>query len=72
MSTINQRTSKSFLKEIKFKRPKFNGSPQRKGIVLRLRICTPRKPNSARRPVVKAMLSTGKKRCLIYQDLVIL
>lgn len=44
-----------------YKRPKFNGSPQRKGIVLRLRICTPRKPNSARRPVVKAMLSTQKK-----------
>lgn len=28
---------------------------------MRLRICTPRKPNSARRPVVKAMLSTQKK-----------
>lgn len=44
-----------------FKRPKLDESPQRKGIVLRLRICTPRKPNSARRPVVKAMLSTQKK-----------
>lgn len=30
-------------------------------MVLRLRICTPRKPNSARRPVVKAHLTTGKK-----------
>ena len=36
-------------------------SPQRKGIVLRLRICTPRKPNSARRPVVKTKLSSKKK-----------
>ena len=45
----------------KLKRPKLNGSPQRKATVLRLRICTPRKPNSARRPVVKAKLSTKKK-----------
>ena len=28
---------------------------------MRLRICTPRKPNSARRPVVKARLSSKKK-----------
>lgn len=61
MSTINQRTSQVIKKLKKLKRPKFEGSPQRKGIVLRLRICTPRKPNSARRPVVKAMLSTQKK-----------
>ena len=61
MSTINQRTSANYKKTTIYKRPKLNGSPQRKGIVLRLRICTPRKPNSARRPVVKAMLSTQKK-----------
>jgi ribosomal protein S12 len=61
MSTINQRTSSNYKKTTIYKRPKLNGSPQRKGIVLRLRICTPRKPNSARRPVVKAMLSTQKK-----------
>lgn len=61
MSTINQRTSKIFKRITLFKRPKLNKAPQRKGIVLRLRICTPRKPNSARRPVVKAILSTHKK-----------
>lgn len=61
MSTINQRVSESFKRKPANRRPKFNGSPQRKGIVIRLRICTPRKPNSARRPVVKAMLSTQKK-----------
>ncbi len=61
MSTINQGVYSSFKAVTKWKRPKFNKSPQRKGIVLRLRICTPRKPNSARRPVVKAMLSTQKK-----------
>lgn len=53
--------SYNFKRVTVYKRPKFDGSPQRKGIVLRLRICTPRKPNSARRPVVKAMLSTQKK-----------
>lgn len=61
MSTINQRLIDTYKKITKYKRPKFNKSPQRKGIVLRLRICTPRKPNSARRPVIKAMLSTQKK-----------
>ena len=61
MSTINQRTSTNYFRVTTYKRPKFNKSPQRKGIVLRLRICTPRKPNSARRPVVKIMLSTQKK-----------
>lgn len=44
-----------------FKRPKLEGCPQKKAIVMRLRICTPRKPNSARRPVVKAKLSNKKK-----------
>ena len=61
MSTINQRTRSTFKYYKKLKRPKLNGSPQRKGVVLRLRICTPRKPNSARRPVIKTMLSTQKK-----------
>lgn len=62
MSTKNQSISlinKVFYK--KYKRPKLKGSPQRKATVLRLRICTPRKPNSARRPVVKARLSSKKK-----------
>lgn len=61
MSTINQRLESTFKSRTNWKRPKLNHSPQRKGIVLRLRICTPRKPNSARRPIVKAMLSTDKK-----------
>lgn len=62
MATKNQ-SIRNIFKIIykKLKRPKFLGSPQRKATVLRLRICTPRKPNSARRPVVKAKLSTKKK-----------
>lgn len=51
-----------FYKRIKKnKKPKFNGSPQKKCVVVRLRICTPRKPNSARRPVVKARIVNKKK-----------
>lgn len=61
MSTINQSVRNTYKYKTDYKRPKFMKSPQRKGVVLRLRICTPRKPNSARRPIVKAMLSTQKK-----------
>lgn len=49
----------------KWNKPKLAKSPQRKGVVMRLRIVTPRKPNSARRPVVKARLSS-KKRVLAH------
>jgi small subunit ribosomal protein S12 len=33
-----------------------NGNPQVRGTVLRVRIATPKKPNSARRPVAKIIL----------------
>lgn len=64
MATLNQRVN--LIKKLKtiykkYKRPKLKLSPQRKGIIIRLRICTPRKPNSARRPVVKARLSSKFK-----------
>lgn len=36
-------------------------NPQRRGTVIRLRIITPRKPNSARRPTAKIFLSMRKK-----------
>jgi small subunit ribosomal protein S12 len=62
LATLNQKVSWSTnVYYYKWKRPKLKKSPQRKGVVLRLRICTPRKPNSARRPVVKAKLSSKKK-----------
>lgn len=61
MATLNQRIYKFYKKQKKNNKPKLNGGPQKKGIVLRLRICTPRKPNSARRPVVKIKLSTRKR-----------
>lgn len=44
----------------KWKRPKLNKAPQRRGIILRLRLVTPKKPNSARRPVAKVILTTKK------------
>lgn len=64
MATLNQRArtiNQFYTKYIKYRRPKLKLSPQRKGIIMRLRIVTPRKPNSARRPVVKARLSSKCK-----------
>jgi small subunit ribosomal protein S12 len=42
--------------------PILNDKPQIKGVVVKVRITTPRKPNSARRPVVKVLLSNKKQR----------
>lgn len=61
MATFNQRLKKFYKAPKLNKKPKLNGSPQRRGVILRLRICTPRKPNSARRPAVKLKLSSKKK-----------
>jgi small subunit ribosomal protein S12 len=61
MATLNQRILQVYKRTKRNKKPKLNKGPQKKGVVLRLRICTPRKPNSARRPVVKLKLSTKKK-----------
>jgi len=43
--------------------------PQLKGVVTRLRVATPKKPNSARRPVVHVSFSRLKKKkeSVIYQ-----
>jgi small subunit ribosomal protein S12 len=61
VATKNQRINTYYKKEKRNRRPKFNHAPHKKAVVFRLRICTPRKPNSARRPVIKALLSTKKK-----------
>jgi len=60
LSTIQQRylTVKIFNK----KNPILGNQPQMKGVVLKIRITTPRKPNSARRPVAKIILSNRKQR----------
>ena len=46
--------------KIRLKKPLLNNSPQKRGVILRVRIQTPRKPNSARRPVLKGRLVTRK------------
>lgn len=61
MTTLNQ----IFFKNRFFKKklnPILFNRPQIKGVVIRVRITTPRKPNSARRPVVKVLLSNKKQR----------
>ncbi len=61
MATKTQRVLFFYKRPKRNKRPKFKGGPHKRGIVRRLRICTPRKPNSARRPCVKLKLSTRKR-----------
>jgi small subunit ribosomal protein S12 len=61
LSTLNQ----IFFKRRFFKKklnPILFNKPQIKGVVIKVRITTPRKPNSARRPIVKAQLSNKKQR----------
>lgn len=57
ISTIYQKIKRIFLKKKAHKRtPALQNKPQVRGTVRRARIVTPRKPNSARRPVAKVML----------------
>ena len=58
MATVNQAALLVYKKQSSLRAPRLCGSPQRKGIIIRLRICTPRKPNSARRPITRTKLST--------------
>lgn len=61
MSTINQlilrypRTKKIH----KSKAPLLLGCPQKRGVCLKVRIMTPKKPNSAQRKVARVKLSNG-------------
>lgn len=61
MTTLNQLLIKKrfFKKKLN---PILSKKPQIKGVVTKSRITTPRKPNSARRPVVKVLLSNKKQR----------
>ena len=61
MSTLNQKFKKQDFTKKKTN-PILGKRPQIKGVVLKVRITTPRKPNSARRPVVKVLLSNKKQR----------
>ncbi|KAF8194254.1 ribosomal protein S12 [Pholiota molesta] len=62
LRTMNQsiRAKRVPKKQVKSKSPLLETSPQRKGVVTRLIIATPKKPNSAKRKVARVKLSTGK------------
>jgi small subunit ribosomal protein S12 len=62
VSTSYQRIRYKTKKKKAHKRsPGLTQNPQVRGITMRARIVTPRKPNSARRPVAKIVLSNGKR-----------
>jgi len=49
----------------KYRRPRLlalQGAPQRQGVVYKVAIMTPRKPNSAKRKIVKVRLSFNSRR----------
>ena len=60
MATIKQRTKFNKKKKVNFVFA-LNNCPQKRGLVLRIRIDTPRKPNSAKRRVAWVRLSNGRK-----------
>jgi small subunit ribosomal protein S12 len=61
LTTLNQILIQKRLFKKKLN-PILSTRPQIKGVVTKVRITTPRKPNSARRPVVKVLLSNKKQR----------
>jgi len=57
LSTICQNSKKIQIRKKAHKRcPRLKQCPQVRGVVRRARIVTPKKPNSARRPVAKVLL----------------
>jgi len=63
MITIKQLISKHkrISKKTKTHVPRLDKCPQKRGVVIKVYEQTPRKPNSARRKVVRVKLSSGKK-----------
>ncbi len=60
MPTINQLVKKGRLKSrSKTKSPALRGSPQRRGVCVRVYTTTPKKPNSALRKVARVRLTNG-------------
>jgi small subunit ribosomal protein S12 len=65
--TYNQLGGRKFFKgrvaiKRRAKAPAFKGAPHKKGIIYKLAVMSPRKPNSARRTFAKVrIVSTGKK-----------
>jgi small subunit ribosomal protein S12 len=62
MPTIQQLTRKGRKKITKkSKSPALQGSPQRRGVCVRVYTTTPKKPNSAMRKVARVRLTTGRE-----------
>ena len=61
MATINQNCKYRLKKKKKFSANRLQGCPQKKGICQRVFTCAPKKPNSASRKVVSAILAFSKK-----------
>ena len=60
MPTINQLVRKGrFVVESKTKSPALRGSPQKRGVCIRVYTTTPKKPNSALRKVARVRLTNG-------------
>ncbi len=61
MPTLNQMVSrfKRLPKLHKSKAPLLQGCPQKRAVCLKVRIMTPKKPNSAQRKVARVKLSSG-------------
>ena len=60
MPTINQLVAKGRkLSKFKTKSPALDGSPQKRGVCIRVYTTTPKKPNSALRKVARVRLTNG-------------
>ncbi len=60
MSTLSQKKKKAVICYNRCRSAALCGAPQVQGDVIKVRIVTPKKPNSARRPVVKVSLTNSK------------
>lgn len=62
MPTINQLVRKGREKqESKSKSPVLEGCPQKRGVCLKVKAITPKKPNSALRKIARVRLSNGRE-----------
>jgi len=60
MATIHQAASNRKKKQKSCSTRLLYNCPQRKGVVSKIRIVSPKKPNSAKRKVVKIRMNTGR------------
>lgn len=67
MATLNQLCRKKRIQKRKLNRtPALRKCPQKKGICIKTVIISPKKPNSAKRKVVKLVITSTKKNIFAY------